>query len=410
MDQIHPEYQAVKKETDWMSILQLVFSLGVLAFSILIVLATIFGKAMVSQTNLAKDLGASVDPMLVVFACTAFVIGSAALVSAICSGRRMVGKPYPAWLQAKMPWLYGAIFVLPVLLLLGLNLFRIPKYSDAWMPIFSILCIFTAGIWYMRIGYGRDWGKSPQRDSGLLTFSFGFTTILIMVTELLALAIFGVVFLLITLQDPEVRQLILTLPSLLQGVQADSLTFQKIIQELIAKPIVVFATILLIAFLIPLIEELLKTIGVFLLKGRNLNPREGMLAGIVSGAGFGIVEGMLFAIQAGPGTEPITWVIFVIGRAAALILHIFNGALNGFALVRFWQNRKAAPLIGTFLISLLIHGTWNLISVLGSTNFLDQSISAGITISIFLIVFTSYIIFTRKVSSPTQEIVINNEI
>lgn len=408
MDQSYSEYQAEPRKTDWMSILQLVFSLGLLLCALLIALAALFGNTLFLQTNLTKNLGVSAGPMLAVFACSAIVVSSVALVSAICSARKMAGKAYPAWIKAKMLWLYGVILVLPVLILIGLNFFRIPKYSDTWMPVFSVISILVAGLWYMRIGIGRDWGKFPQRGSGLLTFSFGFTTSLILIVEILVLAAFGLTFYLTTLQDPELSQFYQTLPSLLQGVQGDSQAIEKLFQVLAAKPVIIFSAIFMIAFLMPLIEELLKTFGVLLLKGRNLSPREGMLAGLVSGAGFGILEGMLFAVQTGSGTEPGAWMIFVIGRAAALVLHIFNGALNGYALVRYWQNHKVGPLLGTFLLTLIIHGVWNLTAVLASVNILDQALSGLMTISIFVLIFIGFVAFTRKNPKPSEELVFSN--
>jgi len=204
------------------------------------------------------------------------------------------------------------------------------------------------------------------------------------------------------------QQFYQTLPNLLQGTQGNSQAVQKLFQELMAKPAIIFSAIFTIAFLMPLIEELLKTFGVWLLKGRNLSPREGMLAGIVSGAGFGILEGMLFAVQTGSDTAPDAWMIFVIGRAAAFVLHIFNGALNGYALVRYWQNRKVAPLLGAFLLTVFIHGAWNLISVLASVNVLDQALSGVLTISIFVLVFISYVTFTCKGHKPAEELVFKN--
>ena len=307
-----------------------------------------------------------------------------------------------------MNWLYGSIFVLPVLILLGLNIFRVAKYTDTWMPIFSVICILAAGLWYMRIGFGRDWGKSPQRNSGLLTFSFGFTTLLILISEVLLLTAFGLVFFVATRQDTAMQKLYQTLPGLLQGLQGNSQSIQNLFQELAANPAIIFSVIFIIAFLMPLVEELLKTFGVLLLKGRNLSRREGMLAGIVSGAGFGILEGMLFAVQTGSGTDPSTWMVFVIGRAAALVLHIFNGALNGYALVRYWENRKLGQLLAAFLLTLFIHGTWNLLSILANVDVLDQALADILTVTIFVLVFLSYVALTRKIHKQAEELVLNN--
>ena len=408
MDQSYPSYKTEQRKTDWMNTLQLVFSLCVFVVSILVALAVFFWGVSFSQNDLARDLGVSAMAMLRVFAWSTVMVAGTALVSVICSARKMSGKAMPAWTQAKMLWLYGAIAALPVLFIMGQNLFRVANLANTWMPLFSVVSIFIAGIWYMRIGIGRDWGKTPQRSSGLMTFSFGFTTALILISEILVLAVFGLVFFFTTRQNPEMQALFQTLPNLLQSFQADPQAAEQLIAELILKPGVISSVIFIIAFLMPLVEELLKTFGLLLLKGKKLNHREGMQAGIISGAGFGILEGMLFAIQAGPGTEPGAWMIFVIGRAAALILHIFNGALNGFALVRYWENRKLAHLLGAFLVTLLIHGVWNLTAVLASANILDQTLSLSLTILSFVLVFISYLVFTHKVRNPTQEIVFSN--
>ncbi len=408
MDQDAPLNQTEQRQTDWMSIFQLVFSISVLVCATVIALVAFFGESALSQNNLVMDLGVSTGSMLKVFAWSAILIAGVALVSIITSAKKLAKKPMPAWAQAKMLWLYGLIFILPVLLLLGQSLFRVTRTAITWMPIFSVVSIFAVGLWYMRLGAGHDWGKTSQRGSGLLTFSFGFTTALILITEVLVLGAFGLIFYLVTLQDPDIQALYRSLPNLLQGLQADPQAAEEMLGGLFQKPEIIISVIIVIAFLMPLVEELLKTFGVLLLKGRKLSPREGMLAGMFSGAGFGILEGMLFAVQTSTGIDPVAWMVFLVGRSAALILHIFTGALNGFALVRYWNDRNLGSLIGTFLLTLLIHGVWNFVAVLASANILGQIASTSITILTFLIVFLSYLVFTRKGDNPNQEMVLNN--
>jgi hypothetical protein len=408
MDQSAPLDQTEQKQADWMSNLQLVFSIAVFVCAMVVVLAGLFGDVFLPQGNLAQDLYLSTEAMLRVFAWSSISIAGVALVSIITSARKRAGKPLPSWTKAKMPWLYCVIAILPVLLLAGQSLFRVANIARAWMPIFSVVSIFLTGLWYMRVGVGRDWGKQPQRGSGLLTFSFGFTAVLILVTEIFVLVFFGLGFYALTLHDPEIQALYRSLPVLMQGLLSGTQAGNQMLEIVLQKPIIIASVLILIALLMPLVEELLKTFGVLLLKGRKLSPREGMLAGIFCAAGFGIFEGMLFTVQMGVSMNPGAWMIFVIGRSAALILHIFNGALNGFALVRYWNDHKFSSLLGVFLITLFIHGVWNLVAVLAEANILEQTASTGITILIFLIVFLSYMIFTRKAGSANQEMVFTN--
>jgi Na+/proline symporter len=92
MDQSYPVYQTEQQQTDWMSTLQLVFSLGILVCAILIAVAALIGNAVLVQNNLTQDLGVSASSMLVVIACSAFAVASVALISMICAARKSAGN------------------------------------------------------------------------------------------------------------------------------------------------------------------------------------------------------------------------------------------------------------------------------------------------------------------------------
>jgi RsiW-degrading membrane proteinase PrsW (M82 family) len=110
----------------------------------------------------------------------------------------------------------------------------------------------------------------------------------------------------------------------------------------------------------PLIEEVLKTLGVWLFVKRKLTPAEGYIAGMICGAGFALIEG-LFNL-AGAAT-PGDWVGLVIGRAGGSLLHVFTGGLIGWGLAETWRSGKFQKYLLAFLGALIIHGLWNALAV-----------------------------------------------
>lgn len=384
------------RKTDWMSVLQLGFSLGLLFLSVLIALFSFLGSSSGLIEPVANGAGSSVSSMFKVFAWTGIMVASVALCSAILAARKAAHKPLPAWTAAKMQWLYFLIILLPVLLAIGLQIFKIPKFAERWMPIFSVIGIFAAGIWYLRLGLGREWGSAAQRNAGLFSFSFGFTTWLILIVELIVLAFFGIIFFVAILSDAQMQALYQHLSEMQPGLQPGSEMFENILSELLQNPAVAGFLLLMISVLMPTVEELLKPFGVLLLRGRDLTPKDGMIAGIFSGAGFGMLEGMLFTVQVPPDTEPKAWALFLAGRSAALVLHILNAALNGWALWNYWQDRKFGKLLRVFLLSVLIHGAWNLISVLAMLGRIAEGQTVWLYGILFLIIFAGYLLFTKK--------------
>ncbi|MEA4811593.1 MAG: PrsW family glutamic-type intramembrane protease [Anaerolineaceae bacterium] len=397
MEYHSPAVQAGRPKTDWMSIFQLVFSLAVFFCLAVIGLVSKIGKNYFLSNNLTKSMAPSLGAMLDLFAWASLLLGLFAFVSIIASARKIDEKSMPNWMQSQMLVVYGLIFIWFIIFLTGSRIFKVAGYAETFMPLFSAMGIFIAGLVFMRVGIGRAWGRSPQRSSGLLTFGFAFTTPLILIAESSALVLAGSVFGLSMLRDPRMQNILKDFPILLYSLQENAVEAQKMLADLASQPAAIAFVILLFVFLMPLIEELLKTFGVLLLKGRNLSPSDGLVAGIASGAGFGLLEGFLFAVQLGQGASPEMWVFFMLGRSAALLMHIFNGALNGWALLDYWQDRKLTRLIGIFLLTLFLHGLWNGLAISSALKLMDPKISGALLAFTFLSVFIAYILFTRKI-------------
>jgi RsiW-degrading membrane proteinase PrsW (M82 family) len=172
------------------------------------------------------------------------------------------------------------------------------------------------------------------------------------------------------------------------------------VEEFISNPKFVLFIMLAIAVVGPIIEELFKTIGVWLLKPRNISPREGWTAGLMSGAGFGLIEGYLFSMQAVLIPDISGWLYFVLGRVGGLLLHTFTGGIVGWGLAKSWREKRPQHAIWSYLIAFLMHGLWNFAAVAQALLFKElPDIAVYISLGILFIgMLVAYLSLSYKIT------------
>ena len=382
-------------KTDWMSILQLVFSLFVFLFFL--------GSAILTA-RIRVGLGPAMAPelqetMLWAYTVALFMLALVCLPSVISSMSALSGGDTPHWLSAPMPalnWLPVVLFVLTLVI----RLVILPEEpTQGALPAgLTALAVVLPALWFLRLGAGSQWGKNPKRNSGLLTFSLSFTTYFILILE--AVLFFAVVVGVLAAlgRDPQMMEALENLLPLLQGANLAPEELVELLAPLLSTPPIFISILLLVALVIPMIEEAFKTLGVWLLKVRGISPAEGFVAGMVSGAGFALVEGLLNS-AAMASSASADWLGFVIGRLGGTLLHIFNGGLLGWAMARAWQGKKPTRVVGTYFLTVLLHGIWNGLAILELS---PQVIAAGNLTYIFLAVYAlillvAFVLFSRKV-------------
>jgi hypothetical protein len=104
---------------------------------------------------------------------------------------------------------------------------------------------------------------------------------------------------------------------------------------------------------VPLIEEVFKPVGVWLLIGRRWRPAAGFAAGALSGAGYALFESLALS------SRGIEWATLATARMGTGVIHIFTAALTGWGLVMAWERRRFVTLGLAYLAAVLIHGLWN---------------------------------------------------
>lgn len=253
-----------------------------------------------------------------------------------------------------------SLLVWPLVLLLGGLVSRSSTLTWLLLPPLGLLAIGLPIWWLIEFSRRHIPVGSQQRGWGLVSFSMLITTPLLMFVEVLALLVGIVMFALWISSQP---QMLIRLQQLAQQLtigQPDPEAILEMLSPYLQNPAVIIVILLVVAGLVPLIEELLKPLGLWALVGRNLTPAQGFAAGAISGGIFALIESLFYL------SNPMgdSWAELVAGRAGTGLLHITTTALLGWAMAAAWQNGSYVRLGATYLLSCALHGLWNGLSIL----------------------------------------------
>jgi hypothetical protein len=198
-------------------------------------------------------------------------------------------------------------------------------------------------------------------DSGLV-----FGPSLIMLAEIVALGVITVFGVILLMRKPELIQDVM---NQMEWLVNNAPTPDQMLEKLgpfITQPPVLFVIFIFVAVIVPLIEEALKPIGVWLLIGREITPVGGFTAGLLSGAGYAFFESLALS------STSEGWITLVLARSATAVIHILTAGLMGWAMVLAWNQGKYLRLALTYLGMVALHGLWN-----GITLFTAYTVLAG---------------------------------
>lgn len=322
----------------WLHIINLIWNgLAFLALAVLGVATLIEAP----NAGLNEIFGTVSNRSFYLFSFVCFFFALMALIGFVDSARFLNKK-------SKRPRANSGLWLMLLILPFPLLLERLRAWENVKTAIgvpdwaFSLvlfLAILIPIVWMFRLASGKQWGRHIGRDASLFSWSVSGSIPFILIVEFLVILL-GVLILFAGVGD--LRQLI------------DSLDFQVLLQS----PAVILLVFAVIALMVPLVEELFKTLAMIPLLGLRITPGEGFQAGLVSGAAFALFEGALYAAQATLIPDN-TWVLFVLGRFGASLVHIANGGLIGWALAKTWQDRKFTRAVMAYLVAIGLHALWN---------------------------------------------------
>lgn len=343
-------------KNDWLTIIQFVFSvvaiLGFWALALALLVFGIFSPVDFQGGNLEKL-------SLYVFAAGSAAVGLLVVPSAVYSFNRISGRDIAVRFPDRW-WLNPTILILalPAVLLFGHLAARQGSFGLLLLPFFHILAVGLPVLWFLYLGVrGLPLG-SQQRRWGVFDSGLVLGPIMIMLVEVILLGVVILVIGLFLINQPDLLRELFTDIEGLVNSNADP---DQIITELrpyLLNPAVIFLVYLFAALLVPLVEEALKPVGVWLLINRGISPAEGFTAGLMSGAGYAFFESLALTSAAEQ------WMMVVVARIGTAVIHILTAGLMGWAMVYSWRNSSYLRLGFTYLGVVCLHGLWNGLTLL----------------------------------------------
>jgi len=278
-------------------------------------------------------------------------------------------QPIPSWLDTSRPtiskivrWL---IVVWPIVVFLGWLAAGSPRTAAFLLGPINVIAAGLPVLWtYTTAQWKLETG--PQlRKWRIFGLSLVVTPILAIFVELITMLL---LILIATLWmtyriaiDPTLEY---TLNFIFNKVLLAGEDLEILFQQLkpyLLQPAVIFWTAAVFGGIIPIIEEVIKPLALWSLAGSKLTPREGFIGGILCGAGFALLENVLYTSTFIVAED---WLFMTIGRAGTAALHMLGSGLIGWGLAKGWREGKWAFQVLMTLIAILLHGIWNVLSLI----------------------------------------------
>lgn len=226
------------------------------------------------------------------------------------------------------------------------------------LPIFTVLAVLTPilllfGLAVRRLEAGTRWRFWS-------VFGLGMTVgpLILIVTELLVGVVMLVGVVAYVMLIPGLADELMRVSAQLR-VLSDPTEAVMLLEPYLSNPKVLALAIGYIAVLVPLMEELVKPIGVWIFARQIRTPAEGFVLGALSGAAYGLVESLGVANVSGAD-----WVTLVGARMGTGLLHIGTSGLMGWGIVSMVQERRYLRGLLAYLGSVWMHGVWNGMTIL----------------------------------------------
>jgi hypothetical protein len=361
--------------TDWFSVIQ--FGLSTLAVLIL------WGMALSALlVGISERLGGTMpvanDLQIFMFAAGMAFCGVLLLPSAWYSLSRIIGRPVEKTLGV-IHRLRPTLLILAYPVLIGLGYWISQSEAYAWLllPPIHVLAISLPLLWLAYLGVRDLPSGSPQRATGVFSSGLVVAPPLILLAEVIAIITGLGAFIAVVAMRPELAESLTSLAERLMAAAPAPEVALRILQPLLRSPAVIMTALLFGAIIVPLIEELIKPFGVWLLAGRDLTPAEGFTAGVLSGTGFALIES-LFMVSSGQD-----WAILTFARIGTGVMHILTSGLVGWALVKAWTKSGSfsgyVRLGAVYLLAVMLHGLWNGLALISTfASLIEEPIGSGL--------------------------------
>lgn len=400
---------------DWQTILILAISvLGIVFFAIQVLVMGIFW--LVSLIDPATGIQQAISIGL--FMWSSILAGLLLIPLIILSINRLRGKPVPDWLDTRRPTVRKfstrIILLWPLVVLLGWLVAGQPPVAVFLLGPINVIVAGIPVLWIYHNARKDLEGGSQLRLWQIFGFSITVMPILVIIAEILALVVlggFGLLWFSVRIAlDPQLEQELMQIINQLSALGDDVDAIIQLFEPYLLQPGVLVWVFAVFAGIIPIIEEAMKPMALWLLARKKVSPQIGFVSGLVCGAGFALVENVLYFTTVVASEE---WLFMAIGRAGTGVLHMLASGLVGWGLAKAWLNRNWIFLVLTTIAAFLFHGLWNgfaLVSgfapiyILGEEPTLGQSFLFFAPVFVLLLVSVIVLFIINRHLSTTKTV------
>jgi hypothetical protein len=281
--------------------------------------------------------------------------------SIVLSLMRLQDRPLPAW-QWRGEYRAASLAMLawPLVIAAGTYLSQTETLDWLFLPPLQLLAVGLPLWWLIEFGRRGLPGNAPQHTWGVLSVGLLVSPTVATLAELAAIVLVLVLFVAWLSTQPGAAQQITLLAQRLANAGTDPEVILRILRPELTRPSFLISVLLVASGLVPLIEELVKPLGLWVLAGKKLTPAQGFLAGLLSGAVFALLESL--GSLASPSGQD--WLGLVLGRTGTGILHTVNTGMVGWALASTWRDGRYLRLAAVYLLAAGLHGLWNVFGAL----------------------------------------------
>jgi hypothetical protein len=342
---------AKPRGADWRSILLVIFALTGAVFAISSAIG-IFVFMAVNRSALMQFNAPTLTTVLT--ASTLFAIGLLLLPVAWLSLQRLRGSDFDSFsLPPLRRWEWIAIPGLWLLVLTLATLYHSAPGALWYVPFLHFFSIALPLYFVIRIAINRISLGTSQRAWGVFGVGMTLGPLLAVIAEVVMLFLGVLVVAVYIGLNPEKMAGIERLVNQIERApDIDTLIYQ--VGPLLKNPLTLFAGLAFLSFLVPIIEETSKSLGVWLVANRIQTPAQGFALGALSGAGFALAESLSASL-----TADDTWAVTLSVRAISGSMHMLASGLVGWGIAWASLEKRYFRFIGMMLLAILLHSVWN---------------------------------------------------
>ena len=297
------------------------------------------------------------------------VIGLLIFPSAFFSFMRMINRPIEMNTGKTSPIFLALILLWPVVLAAGNSLAQAGTWwAIVFFPIAQVAAVLLLIAWFYLVAGQKLERSSSQRNWGILSAGMLGGTGLSILIELIGGILLLVGFIVIVIMNPALQSEVTQLANRIANAGNDMEAIMRILTPYLSRPAVIIPLFFSFSIAVPLIEEACKPIGLWFISRKGLTPAQGFMGGVISGAGFAVIESLFNTAR----LLDSSWIIVSSLRFGTTLMHVLASGLVGWGLASAWSQRKYLRLAGAYLAAVVLHGVWNGLAVLFAISQLTQ--------------------------------------